>query len=165
VARCLIIGCGCRGQELARELRSDGHAVRGTTRSAERAAAIEAAGAEPYIGDPDRVGTLFPALAHVGVVCVLLGSATGTPAQLAALHSTRLDMLMEKMLDTTVRAVVYEAAGTVKPELLAVGAGRVKHWCDRSLIPYLLMDADPRDHPAWTEAAAGAVRRALMTEG
>ena len=165
MARCLIIGCGCRGQALARELRGDGHAVRGTTRVPDRTAAIEAAGAEPYVGDPDRVGTLFPALAHVGVACVLLGSADGTDEQLAALHSTRLDMLLEKMLDTTVRAVVYEAAGTVDPQLLAVGAGRVRHWCERSLIPYVLLESDPADHEAWTDAAASAVRRALMAEG
>jgi uncharacterized protein YbjT (DUF2867 family) len=165
VARCLIVGCGCRGQALARELRGDGHAVRGTTRVPERTAAIEAAGAEPYVGDPDRVGTLFPALAHVGVACVLLGSATGTDEHLAALHSTRLDMLLEKMLDTTVRAVVYEAVGTVEPQLLSVGSGRVRYWCERSLIPYVLLQSDPADHEAWTQAAAGAVRRALMAEG
>ncbi len=165
MARCLIVGCGCRGQALARALRADGtRRARHDPRS--RAdAAIEAAGAEPYVGDPDRVGTLFPALAHVGVACVLLGSAVGTREQLAALHSTRLDMLLEKMLDTTVRAVVYEAAGTVDPELLATGAGRVRHWCERSLIPYVLLEADAADHEAWTAAAAGAVRRALMAEG
>ena len=81
---------------------------------------------------------------------------SGTHEQLAALHSTRLDMLLEKMLDTTVRAVVYEAAGTVDPELLAVGAARVRYWCERSLIPYVLLESDPADHEAWTEAAAGA---------
>jgi nucleoside-diphosphate-sugar epimerase len=165
VARCLIVGCGCRGQALARELRGEGHAVRGTTRVPERTAAIEAAGAEPHVGDPDRVGTLFPALAQVGVACVLLGSAVGTEEQLAALHSTRLDMLLEKMLDTTVRGVVYEAAGTVDPQLLALGSGRVRYWCERSLIPHVLLESDPADHEAWTEAAASAVRRALMAEG
>lgn len=139
--------------------------MRGTTRVPQRRAAIEAAGAEPYVGDPDRVGTLFPALAHVGVACVLLGSAVATDEQLAALHSTRLDMLLEKMLDTTVRAVVYEAAGTVDPDVLAVGAERVRYWCERSLIPYVLLTSDPADHDGWTEAAAGAVRRALVAEG
>ena len=34
----------------------------------------------------------------------------GTPEQLAALHGTRLEMLLERMLDTTVRGVVYERA-------------------------------------------------------
>jgi Trk K+ transport system NAD-binding subunit len=43
LARCLIIGCGCRGRMLARELVKDGHAVRGTTRDRARLAAIEEA--------------------------------------------------------------------------------------------------------------------------
>ena len=113
MARCLIVGCGCRGLELAAALRSAGHAVRGTTRDPDRRTEIEASGAEPFIGDPNVVGTLAPALAHVGVACILLGSAIGTEEQLAALHGTRLDMLLERMLDTTVRGVVYQAAGSV----------------------------------------------------
>lgn len=162
MARCLIVGCGCRGQALARALRARGHAVRGTTRTEARRAAIETTGAEPFVGDPDRIGTLAPALAHVGVACVLLGSATGSGDQLAALHSTRLDMLLQRMLDTTVRAVVYEAAGTVDPAVLAVGAERVRSACERSLIPYVLLEHDPRDALAWTAAAVTAVERGIM---
>lgn len=165
MARCLIIGCGCRGQALSRELCSRGHTVRGTTRSADRSSAIEAAGAEAYIGDPDRIGTLFPALAYVGVACLLLGSATGSREQLAALHSTRLDMLMEKMLDTTVRAVVFEAVGTIDPAVLAVGADHVRAACERSLIPFVLLRHDPADHAGWTAAAVEAVERALLFDG
>ena len=77
MARCLIIGCGCRGQMLARALVGQGHAVRGTTRRPERAAEILAAGAEPVVGDPDRLGTLVGALDHVSVAMILLGSARG----------------------------------------------------------------------------------------
>ena len=122
MARCLIIGCGCRGLSLTRELRARGHAVRGTTRSVARSGQIEAAGAQAFVGDPDRVATLAPAFEHVGVACVLLGTATGTPVQLEALHGTRLDMLLERMLDTTVRGVVYEAAGSVQRALLTAGS-------------------------------------------
>lgn len=165
MARCLIVGCGCRGQVLTRALRERGHAVRGTTRSAERTEAIAAAGAEPFVGDPDRVATLAPALAQVGVACLLLGSATGSGEQLAALHSTRLDMLLEKMLDTTVRGVVYESVGTVDARLLAVGCERVRHACERSLIPYVLLDASPDDRSGWTDAAVSAVERALLFDG
>ena len=43
MARVLIVGCGCRGQALAAALLEDGHAVRGTTRSAEWLAAMRAA--------------------------------------------------------------------------------------------------------------------------
>ncbi|HEX5146304.1 MAG TPA: hypothetical protein VFV85_04720, partial [Conexibacter sp.] len=62
MARVLIVGCGCRGQALARELRARGHAVRGTTRDEAGRAAIEAAGAEAWIGDPDRIATISYAL-------------------------------------------------------------------------------------------------------
>jgi nucleoside-diphosphate-sugar epimerase len=163
VARCLIIGCGCRGLSLTRELRSGGHAVRGTTRTAARVDEIAAAGAEPFIGDPDRIATLAPALAHVGVACVLFGSATGTREQLAALHGTRLEMLLERMLDTTVRGVVYECAGSVGEDLLSSGAERIRRGCERSLIPYVLLDADPLVLDAWVAAAVAGVERILAS--
>jgi uncharacterized protein YbjT (DUF2867 family) len=103
VARVLIVPCGCRGQALAGELVAAGHAVRGTTRDPARAEAIAAAGAEPYVGDPDRIGTLMDALTGVTVVCWLFG---GVPD--ADLHGGRLRMLFEKLVDTPVRGVVYE---------------------------------------------------------
>lgn len=137
--------------------------MRGTTRDPDRRAEIEAAGAEPFVGDPNLVGTLAPALAHVGVACLLLGSAAGSREQLAALHSTRLEMLLERMLDTTVRGVVYEAAGTIDPALLSAGADRVRHACERSMIPYVVLTADPSDGKSWVPAAAAAVERALLT--
>jgi threonine dehydrogenase-like Zn-dependent dehydrogenase len=162
MARCLIIGCGCRGLALTFALRDRGHAVRATTRDPGRVAEIRAAGAEPVVGDPDRVSTIAPAFAHIGVVCVLLGSATGSPEQLQALHSTRLDMLMEKMIDTTSRGIVYETVGSVDADLLAAGAERVRWWCDRSLIAYALLDAPTVDSEAWTRTAADAVDEVLL---
>jgi uncharacterized protein YbjT (DUF2867 family) len=105
VARVLIVPCGCRGQALARELVTAGHAVRGTTRSEARVAAIAAAGAEPFVGDPDRIGTLMGALTGVAVVCWLLGRVPQPE-----LHGGRLRMLFEKLVDTPVRGVVYERA-------------------------------------------------------
>jgi len=122
LARCLIIACGCRGAALAGELRADGHAVRGTTRDPARVPELEASGIEPHLGDPDRVATLAPALEHVTVACILLGSARGTEEELADLHGSRLQMLLTRMLDTTARGVVYEAAGTVGSAVLAMGA-------------------------------------------
>jgi uncharacterized protein YbjT (DUF2867 family) len=162
MARCLIIGCGCRGLELARALRTVGHAVRGTTRDPGRRGEIEAAGVEAFIGDPNVVGTLAPALAHVGVACILLGSATGTAEELAALHGTRLVMLLERMLDTTVRGVVYQVAGSVDADLLRAGADRVRHACERSLIPYELLSTDPADGDIWIADAVAATERALV---
>jgi nucleoside-diphosphate-sugar epimerase len=161
LARCLIIGCGCRGRALAGELVARGHAVRGTTRSETNLAAIEAAGAEAVLGDPDVVGTLARSLEHVSVACVLLGSATGTAAHLSALHGTRLEMLLTRMVDTTLRGVVYEATGSVDGAVLAAGAALVRTRCEDARIPYALLEADPADHHAWTSAAVAAVDSAL----
>jgi hypothetical protein len=161
MARCLIIGCGCRGLALATELIDGGHAVRGTTRKAERDTELAAAGVEPFIGDPDRIATLSRAFDHVGVVCLLLGSATGSAQQLQALHGTRLEMLLTRMIDTTARGVVYECAGSVDEAVLRAGAARVREACERSLIPYVLLDADPDEHAAWLQAACAAVQGVL----
>lgn len=162
MARCLIIGCGCRGRALARELGARGHAVRGTSRDARNCSAIEAVGAECHIGDPDRVATLVSALDHVSVACLLLGSAAGSPEQLSALHGSRLGMLLERVLDTTVRGIVYEASGSVDPALLESGAARVRSACARSLIPYALVSADSADHDAWLRDATAAVEQMLL---
>ncbi|MDQ6730395.1 MAG: NAD(P)H-binding protein [Actinomycetota bacterium] len=156
MARVLIIGCGCRGQALTRRLRAAGHSVRGTTRDPARCDVITAAGAEPHLGDPDRIATIAPAFAHVGVVVILLGSAQGG-ADLEPLFGTRLDMLLERMLDTTARAVVYESAGPAGAALLASGAERVRYWCERSLIPYGLIETDPADYERWLDDAEAVV--------
>jgi uncharacterized protein YbjT (DUF2867 family) len=161
MARCLIIGCGCRGRSLAVELLARGHVVRGTTRSAGPVSEIEATGAEAVIADPDRVATIAPALAQVAVVCVLLGSARGGPSQLAALHTDRLEMLLTRIVDTPVRGLLYEASGTVDPSLLSAGAAAVSAFCGRSRIPFGLLEADPRAWEAWVTAAADAVELVL----
>ena len=93
--------------------------MRGTTRDPARADAIAAAGAEPYVGDPDRVGTLLEALTGVTIVVWLLGSASGPGAE--ELHDGRLRMLCEKLVDTPVRGLVYEAAGSLPEQVLAGG--------------------------------------------
>jgi hypothetical protein len=159
--RCLIIGCGCRGRLLAKALADQGHAVRGTTRDQARLPEIEAAGAEAVLGDPDRVATLVGALDHVTVACILLGSASGSPDQLRALHSTRLEMLLAKLTDTTVRGVVYEARGGLDSDLLAAGARRVQSFGRRSLAPTRLLGADPAQPQEWLTEAVGAIGQVL----
>jgi hypothetical protein len=139
-----------------------GHTVRGTTRRLSEVPALEAAGIEPFVADPDRVGTVIPALQQVSVACVLLGSASGDPDRVAALHGPRLEMLLERMIDTTVRGVVYEAAGTVAPDVLRRGAERVAAACRRSRIAYALIEADGGDHRAWLTAARAAIERVTL---
>ena len=51
--------------------------MRGTSRREEGLAAIEAAGIEPALADPDRPGTLLELVGDVAVVFWLLGSAEG----------------------------------------------------------------------------------------
>lgn len=154
MARILIVGCGARGRALAGALRGRGHAVRGTTRAPGSLAAIEAAGAEAVLADPDRVATLVPAFDRVTVVCLLLGSATGPDEQVAALHSSRLAMILTKLVDTTVRGVLYEAAGTAQPGLLAAGSELVRGHCECFRVPYALLSEPLSCAP---EALPGAV--------
>jgi hypothetical protein len=165
LARCLIIGCGCRGRMLAGALAGGGYAVRGTTRDPGRLAAIEQVGAEAILADPDRVATLVPALEHVTIACILLGSACGSPEQLAALHGPRLEMLLSKLVDTTVHGVVYEARGSVEPAVLEAGAELVRAFAADSHARAALLDADPATADTWVAEAVTAVDRVLTGEG
>lgn len=152
----LIVGCGCRGRALARELRAAGHTVRGTTRDPARLPEIEAAGAQPVVADPDRLGTLVVQLEEVSVVCWLMGSAGA-----ADLHGPRLCTFLEHLVDTPVRGVVYEAVGTADAQLLARGAAAVRQASATWSIPAEVVEADPADHEAWLITMSGAVRRLL----
>jgi hypothetical protein len=157
-----MVGGGCRGLRLARELIADGHAVRAVTRSEERRAGIEAAGCECWIGDPDRIGTLRYALDNVTVLLWLLGSATGP--NVAELHGSRLRMMLDKVTDTTVRGVLYEAAGTVDAQALQRGAAEVARARELNEIPGALLQADQGDVEAWVAAARDGIGRLLSAD-
>jgi hypothetical protein len=163
--RVLIVGGGRRGLDLAEELIGEGHAVRVVTRGEERVPAIRAIGAEPWAGDPDRIGTLRYALDNVTLLLWLLGTATGDPERVAALHGSRLEMMLERTVDTTVRGVVYEAAGTLAPEIYASGLHEVRRANERNEVPFAVLDADPRDPAAWRSAAHAAIASLLGPRG
>ena len=82
MARVLVVGGAGRAGELA----SSGHVVE------------EADGV-----DPDRLATLTPRLEGVTVVCWLFGESGAE-----ALHGDRLASLVEYLVDTPVRGLVYE---------------------------------------------------------
>jgi hypothetical protein len=132
--------------------------VRGTTRSPSGLDAIGAAGAEPAVADPDRLGTLLPALAGVSVICWLMGTASGADD----LHGSRLRSLLEKLVDTPVRGFVYEAGGTVAPDTLAAGAAAVREAAATWRMPVAVVDAAPARFDEWltemTAAVAGVLR-------
>jgi hypothetical protein len=155
--RILLVGGGCRGLALTRSLVADGHAVRAVTRSESRRAAIEDAGAECWIGDPDVVGTLRYALESVTVLVWALGTLHGDPATVAALHGPRLEMMLGRVIDTTIRGVVYEAAGSVAPDVLAAGAAQLARTAGLNEIPYAIVGADPVDRAAWVAATRHAI--------
>jgi NAD(P)-dependent dehydrogenase (short-subunit alcohol dehydrogenase family) len=162
VARVLIVGGGCRGRALASELVGEGHTVRITTRSEERREAIEATGAECWIGTPDRLATLRGSLENVTVACWLLASAAGDPEQVRALHSTRLEFFLTQAIDTTVRGFLYEASGTVlEPEILAEGERIVRYLTARNEIPFRCLTAVLAEPDAWLRSAHQEIRSLL----
>jgi uncharacterized protein YbjT (DUF2867 family) len=147
----LIIGCGCRGRELGERLLVEGWAVRGTSRREGGLAAIEAAGIEAALADPDRVGTVLELVGDIAVVFHLLGSATGEPEALAEIHGPRLERLLEKVVDTPVRGIVYEAVGSVDAALLKGGAEIVGTASRTWRIPAELVTTEPDDPAEWSQ--------------
>jgi hypothetical protein len=163
VARILIVGGGCRGRQLASAMVGEGHAVRVTTRQERGRAAIEATGAECWIGTPDRLATMRAALENVTILCWLMGSAVGSPQTLRALHTTRLEFFLTQAIDTTVRGVVYEAAAaTTPPELLAGGERLARGLLERNAIPAAFLTADPVDASRWLAESREAVASLLL---
>lgn len=158
MARVLIVGCGCRGRALAAALAEDGHAVRGTTRDPARLSEIEAAGVEGVVADPDVLGTLLPALEGVSALCWLMGGADGNAEDL---HGPRLESLLHKLVDTPVRGVVYEGAGTVPAPLLEQGAMIVRTAAATHGMPAEIVEADPSAHEQWVAEMRAAVGRVL----
>ena len=144
------------------DLVADGHAVRAVTRDEARRAVVEAAGAECVIGDPDRIGTLRYALDNVTVLLWLLGTASGDADRVRALHDTRLEFMLERTIDTTVRGVVYEAAGSVAADVLAGGEAVARRMCERNEIPLAIVRADPA---VGTRVAGRGARRYRRAAG
>ena len=160
--RVLLVGGGCRGLDLTRRLVADGHAVRVVTRTEARRAEIEEAGGECWIGTPDVIGTLRYGLENVTLVLWLLATADGDPEKVAALHGSRLRMMLEKTTDTTVRGVVYEAVGTLPEQVLASGREEMVHARSTNEIPFELLEADPRgDREVWVSAVSACIERLL----
>jgi hypothetical protein len=118
--------------------------VRGSTRDERNLPAVEAAGAEAVVADPDRLGTLLPHIEGVAVLYWLMGGATGP------VHGPRLQSLLEKLVDTPVRGFVYE--GTAQGAAIARAAEETFR------IPVAVLDPG---HAEWLQEATAAARRVL----
>jgi hypothetical protein len=148
--RVLLVGGGCRGLALTRSLTADGHAVRVVTRTEQRREEIEAAGGECWIGDPDVIGTLRYALANVTILLWALGTVPQPD-----LHGSRLEMMLERTVDTMVRGVIYEGDA---------GAAIVERMCRLNEMPYALLDADPADAEAWAAPVRAEIDALLVAQ-
>ena len=90
-----------------------GHVVRGSTRDPRRLAGIEATGAEAVRADPDRLGTLLPALEEVSAACWM-----------APVAPERLESLVDHLVDTPVRGLVVDGARVEAGAAVAAGGRR-----------------------------------------
>ncbi|MEA2335252.1 MAG: hypothetical protein QOG40_1742 [Solirubrobacteraceae bacterium] len=176
MARVLIVGGGCRGRRFAARMVEQGHALRVTTRSERGRAAIEACGAECWIGTPDRLATLRGALENVTIACWMLAAASGEPDAVAALHGSRLEFFLGQAIDTTVRGFVYDAcpAGPAGAgaDVLERGERIVGALTQLNAIPVAVLHGAQRaagaqrgavQDAAWVDAAADAVDSLLGT--
>jgi hypothetical protein len=161
MARLLILGEGARDLQIARAVAQAGHATRIVARTDERRPEIEGAGAECWLGDPDRLATLRGALEGVTIVCWLLGSAAGSPEQLDALHGSRLRSFLGQAIDSTMRGFLYEAAGEAPAELLAAGERIAREECAMNAIPLAVLRTAPSAQTAWREECLAAVHALL----
>ena len=130
--------------------RAAGHAVRGTTRDPARGAAIAAAGAEPYVGDPDRIATLMEALA--GRDDPVLADGHGDRRRRARRRAAR-----RPPADAVGEARRHAGARRRPRGGRAARARACWHAAARSRsaahatwrIPLELLETDPADHERW----------------
>src|SRR4051812_251226 len=101
----------------------------------------------------------MPHVANTTVMCWLMASATGD--DVAVLHRTRLQTVLERLVDSPVRGMVYEAAGTLSPKLLREGAAEVRKASLIWQMPAAIVEADPSDLTAWRAAMVAGVERIL----
>jgi hypothetical protein len=135
--------------------------MRGTTRHAAGFEAIEASGAEPVLADPDRLGTLLPAIEGVSAICWLMGTSRGEQDAVVALHGPRLSSLLEHLVETPVRGFLYEGAGSVAAELLERGSSIATEAGRTYRMRVEVVERDPADVAAWLEAMTSSVGRVL----
>jgi len=157
LARALIVGCGRLGTELGLGLAEDGWAVRGTSRSEEGAARIEAAGFEGVVAEPDRVGTVLEHVGDVAVVAWALGEATGPTAR--DVNGPRLERMLERLVDTPVRGFVLDA-----PRDGAEAVGLVETATRTWRLPSRVVEAPRSGAGEWVAAMRAAVNGLISAD-
>jgi hypothetical protein len=103
----------------------------------------------------------MPHVANTSAMVWLMGSASGDDVK--ALHRTRLETVLERLVDSPVRGMVYEAAGTLPAVLMREGATAVRKASLTWQMPNVIVEQHPRDHDAWLAAMVAAVEEVLAT--
>lgn len=140
--------------------------MRGTSRREDGVQAIREAGAEAAVADPASPGTVLELIGDVAVVVWLLGSAQGRAGGVRRVHGGALEALLERFVDTPVRAVAYEADGGADPGALAAGREAAERARATWRIPIAFLDAPPGVGAAdaewrdWARVTAGLVEAA-----
>lgn len=153
MARILIVGEGSRCVRLAGSIGSEGHLLRVVVRAQSAREAIECVGAECRVDDLSRLGGMIGALDGVAIVCWLLGSIGGEQQEQADLHGSRLRAFLQRTIDSTVRGVVYEAAGTAPKPILSAGLQVAREVTGANSIPLRVIEQDPADLDSWLAEA------------
>lgn len=149
--------------------------MRITTRSEAGRAAIEASGAECWVGTPERLATLRGVLDGVAIACWMFARAQGSERELRELHSERLEFFLTQVIDSTVRGFVFEGAGAqagaggaedgaphdTRAAALAAGEATARRLSARNEIPLELLHAAALEDTEWLAAAGAAIQRLL----
>jgi hypothetical protein len=69
--------------------------------------------------------------------------------------------VLERLVDTPVRGMIYEGAGTLDPELLREGAAAVRSASATWEMPAAIVETDPSDRDAWRAAMLAGVEEVL----
>ena len=92
---------------------------------------------------------MMPALDGASAVVWLMGTANGSADAVEAVHGTRLESMLELIVDTPARGLVYETGGVERE--VGVHAAR----CAESVyeMPIVVLEADPGDRERWLAEA------------
>lgn len=123
-------------------------------------------GGTPGVGetvafDALRLGTLLPLLAETSCLCWCFGMPARPAAEQRELHTTRLQSVLERIVDSPVRAFVYEVPAVAPAAEGAVdlppSGELVRSWCERLRIRHAVVGTDSAAQVAARQVAAAAL--------
>ncbi|MCL6440756.1 hypothetical protein JDY09_06520 [Thermoleophilum album] len=127
---------------------------------------VASEGGEGATLDPLRLGTVLPLLADAACLCWCFGARRRPAAEFAELHGNRLSSLLERLVDSPVRAFVYESpgrsrsggGGAVGDDEVAMAGERVAEFCRRKRIRFAVVESPDEGGADPADLAAAAAR-------